>query len=204
MADDKPPLVQPVRLPPQPGMTTAQKGGIAALCAAAAAACLTLTQNSEGKRLKPYRDPANIVTWCYGETQGKPKNVYTDAECAGLLENRLAAVYAPKVAACLPELADEKRIKVFGAFLDAAYNAGPGAVCSSPMARAVHAGNLSSACSAFRGWYVTARYRGKPQPAAAMRRAGWSWTGAYWRKVLPGLVARRRNETALCLEGIPR
>jgi hypothetical protein len=37
-------------------------GGIGALCVAAAAACLSLTQASEGERLKPYKDPANIVT----------------------------------------------------------------------------------------------------------------------------------------------
>lgn len=188
----------------QPQDMQANNGAAAftALCAAAAAACLGLTAHSEGKRLKPYRDPANIVSWCYGETAGKPKATYTDAECAALLRNRLAASFAPKVAKCLPQLADKKRIKVFGAFLDAAYNAGPGAVCASPMAAAVRKGDLPLACAAFRPWFVTAHYRGKPEPASAMRRAGWVWTGSYWRKTLPGLVTRRRNESTLCMEGL--
>jgi lysozyme len=193
----KPTPVQPMSQPPSSGAQAA----VAALCIAAAAACLSLTQNSEGKRLKPYRDPANIVTWCYGETQGKPKDRYTDAECAVLLQNRLASVYAPKVAKCLPQLADQRRIKAFGAFLDASYNAGPDAVCTSPMARALKGGDLAGACR-FQGWFVTARYRGKPMPASAMQRAGWKWTGTAWRKTLPGLVARRANETKLCLSGL--
>jgi GH24 family phage-related lysozyme (muramidase) len=193
------PRPKPVILPLQEQPKSA--GTAAAVCAAAAAACLALTQASEGKRLKPYRDPANIVTWCYGETNGKPKDSYTDAECAGLLKNRLAAVYAPQVAKCLPELADQKRIKTFGAFLDASYNAGPVAVCSSPMARGVHSADWVAACH-FNGWFVTARYRGKPQSSAAMQRAGWRRVNGAWRKTLPGLVTRRMNETKLCVSGL--
>src|SRR4051794_40463035 len=90
-------------------------GGIGALCVAAAAACISLTQSSEGERLKPYRDPANIVSWCYGETKGKPKNAYTSAECSALLQSRLARDYAPKIAACVPQVANERRVKVFAA-----------------------------------------------------------------------------------------
>jgi lysozyme len=176
-------------------------GGIGALCVAAAAACLSLTQASEGERLKPYKDPANIVTWCFGETEGKPKDRYTSAECAGLLRNRLAKDYAPKIAACVPQVANERRIKVFAALLDAAYNAGPDAVCKSPMRARIVAGDLAGSCSAYVGWYVTARYRGKPQPTAAMRKAGWTWTGKFWRKQLPGLVTRRQKEAALCRGG---
>lgn len=189
------PAIQPQQPPPS------NAAAITAVCAAAAAACLALTQNSEGKRLKPYRDPANIVTWCYGETNGTPKAAYTSGECASLLQNKLARTYAPKVASCLPELADQKRIKVFAAFLDASYNAGPAAVCTSPMARAVKAGDWSGACR-FQGWFVTARYRGKPMSTAAMQRAGWKWTGTAWRKTLPGLVTRRANEAQLCLQGL--
>jgi GH24 family phage-related lysozyme (muramidase) len=190
-------------LAPKPGITPGQKaGGIAAACVAAAAACLSLTQHSEGERLKPYRDPANIVTWCYGETQGSPKAAYTQSECAALLQGRLASTYAPKIAACLPELADQKRINVFAAFLDASYNAGTAAVCSSPMARAVHSGDWDGACLDFNGWYVTARYRGTPHSAAAMQRAGWHWIAGAWRKTLPGLVTRRAKESQLCRSGL--
>jgi lysozyme len=176
-------------------------GGVAAFCVAAAAACLSLTQQSEGKRLKPYRDPANIVTWCYGETNGTPKANYTSAECAGLLQNRLASVYAPQIAKCLPQLADQRRIKVFAAFLDASYNAGPLAVCASPMASGAKASDWARACH-FQGWFVTARYRGKPMSAAAMQRAGWRWINGAWRKALPGLIARRVKEAQLCASGL--
>jgi lysozyme len=190
-------------------MASAKKtGGIAALCIAAAGACLSLTKSSEGSRLTPYRDPANIVSWCYGETQGPHKDRYNEAECASLLENRLAKVYAPKIAACLPEVADH-RINIFAALLDASYNAGPAAVCGSPMAHKLRAGDEAGACGAFddnyivegmliHGWFASARYRGKPEPAAVMRRHGWTWTGKSWRKELGGLVTRRRKEATLC------
>jgi lysozyme len=176
-------------------------GGASAICVAAAAACLQLTRSSEGERLRPYRDPANIVTWCYGETQGRPQARYTSDQCAALLDQRLARDYAPKIVGCMPELADQRRVKVFAALLDAAYNAGPGAVCSSPMKAYVRAGQFSAACAAFYDWFTTARYRGKPQPAAAMIRSGWQWDGRAWRKTLPGLVTRRSKEARLCMDG---
>lgn len=185
-------------------------GGVAAACAAAALACLPLTKSSEGERLKPYRDPANIVTWCYGETHGLRKTVYTDAECSQLLQTRLAKQYAPGIARCLPEVTGKDRIKVFAALLDASYNAGMGGVCGSPMARYIHQGHWVSACNAFsdpyrvdgmliHGWFASATYRGKPHSIEAMSRAGWTYTIHGWRKELPGLVKRRIREHDLCL-----
>jgi GH24 family phage-related lysozyme (muramidase) len=73
---------------------------------------------------------------------------------------------------------------MFAAFLDAAYNAGPGGVCNSRMARSVHAGHLIQACDGFYGWRTTARNR----------RTGE-------RIQLPGLVSRREQEARLCMEG---
>lgn len=170
----------------QPTKPPASKAGaIAAICGAAALVCIPLVAPSEGEKLKPYRDPAHIVTWCYGETQGKPKDRYTDAECKNLLQNRLARDYAPAIAKCLPQLADEKRIKTFAAFLDAAYNAGPRAVCKSRMARSVKAGNWVGACNGFYGWYTTATDRR---------------TGRHIQ--LRGLEIRRENEAKLCRSGL--
>jgi GH24 family phage-related lysozyme (muramidase) len=182
----------------------------AAATAAACLVCVPLTASFEGLRTRPYRDPANIVTWCYGETQGPRKQVYTASECATLLENRLATKYGPKVLECMPELSDPRTVNVFAALLDASYNAGPVAVCLSPMATKVRGDDVKGACSAFTaryvvegmvtpGWFTTARYRGPAKPAAAMRRAGWTWTGKNWRKILPGLVTRRQKEMRLCL-----
>jgi lysozyme len=160
-------------------------GGIGALCVAAAAACLSLTQSSEGLRNKPYLDPAHILTVCYGETQGIDQaKIYSNDECAIRLRKRLAEDYAPFIIACLPELT-ERRIKVFGALLDAAYNAGPVAVCNSRMARSIHAGDWAGSCNGFYGWYATARDR----------RTGK-------RIQLRGLEIRRQKEAALCREGV--
>lgn len=167
-------------------------GGLtaAALCAAAAAICLPLTTTSEGLRNKPYLDPAHILTVCYGETQGiDPAKIYSNDECAVRLRQRLGQDYAPRILACLPELNDPRRLKVFGALLDAAYNAGPGdprkpasgGVCNSRMARSIHAGDWAGACNGFYGWYTTARNRK---------------TGV--RIKLNGLVIRRGKEAALC------
>lgn len=159
---------------------------LAALCGAAALVCLPLTATSEGLRTRPYLDPVKILTVCYGETQGvDPARIYSRDECAVMLRKRLAQNYAPRILACLPELADDRRVKVFGALLDAAYNAGSAAVCNSRMARAIHAGDWRGACNGFYGWYTTARDRRTGQ-----------------RIKLNGLVTRRGKEAALCLEGI--
>jgi lysozyme len=166
-------------------LTPNQKvGGIAALCVAAAGACISLTQSSEGLRNKPYLDPAHILTVCYGETQGIDQaKIYSNDECASKLRRRLAEDYAPRIAACIPELND-RRVKVFGALLDAAYNAGPAAVCNSRMARSIHAGDWAGTCNGFYGWYATARDR----------RTGK-------RIQLRGLEIRRQKEAALCRQG---
>jgi lysozyme len=159
---------------------------LAALCSAAALVCIPLTQSSEGVRTRPYLDPAGVLTVCYGETQGiDPARIYSTDECAAKLRRRLASDYAPAIAACLPEVATESRIKVFGALLDAAYNAGPAAVCKSRMARSIRAGDWAGACNGFFGWYATARDRRTGQ-----------------RIQLKGLVTRREREAALCRQGL--
>jgi lysozyme len=167
---------------PQP---PSRAGSIAALCGAAALVCIPLTQSSEGVRVKPYLDPAHILTVCYGETQHiDPSKIYATDECAVMLRKRLANDYAPRILACLPELNDQRRIKVFGALLDAAYNAGAVAVCNSRMARSIHAGNWVGGCNGFYGWYTTARDRRTGQ-----------------RIQLKGLTIRRGKEAELCMAG---
>jgi GH24 family phage-related lysozyme (muramidase) len=191
-------------------------GGIGALCVAAAAACISLTQSSEGFLPKAKPDPAHILTGCYGERVDQsdldPNKVYSKSECGERLRNRLANEYAPQIAACLPQVVNEKRVKVFGALLDASFNAGPPRVCASPMALRIRAGSWQAACDALtaksrigdmatHGWFTTARYRGKPQPAKAMRAHGWVFTAGAWRAEFGGLVTRRQKEAALCREG---
>lgn len=186
--------------------------GIAAIVGAGVLLATTsLTIPSEGVVLHPYYDPGKVLTWCAGETEGKPKDAYTMTECIGLLKNRMSRDYAPAVARCAPESVTAERVDLFAALLDGAYNAGTAALCGSPMVAKVKAGDVRGACLAFsaeyrvegmtiHGWFASARYRGKPMPAATMRAHGWHWTGRNWRKELPGLVTRRRKETALCLK----
>jgi lysozyme len=124
------------------------------------------------------------VTWCYGETEGKPLAIYTKDQCGNLLRERMARDYAPKLLApsCLPQLAEPERRHEFAALIDASYNAGPVAVCKSPMVQRMRADNWVGGCNAFEGWYTTARNRKTGQ-----------------RIQLRGLVIRRQDEKRLCL-----
>lgn len=175
----------------KPPVSAAKSGGTAAACIAAA--CLVaapLAQRWEGFAPKVYKDPANISTWCYGETKVKlsqdPNFIYSKDQCAVLLRQRMARDYAPKILHCIPQLGVAERRNVFAALIDASYNAGPDAVCRSPMALQIKANHWLSACSALPSWYVTAtkRINGK--------RVGKPF-------VLKGLVNRRNDEKRVCL-----
>lgn len=157
------------------------KTPIAVLIAAACAVAAPYIMKSEGLRTKPYLDPVKIQTVCYGETNIAMK-VYSKDECGRLLRRRLARVYAPKVLECLPQLEDPRRRNEFAAMIDSSYNAGPGAVCKSQMAKLFRSGHWIAGCKALPGWYVTARDRRTGQ-----------------RKVYAGLVKRRIEAMHLCL-----
>jgi GH24 family phage-related lysozyme (muramidase) len=187
--------------PPQAPQGPSQKTTAVALCiAAACAVAAPIAQRWEGFSPKVYRDPANIATYCYGETENvDPSRIYAKTECAALLRQRMARDYAPKILQCIPQLADPKRKNVFGALIDASYNAGWQGVCKSPMRVNILAGKWTAACNSLPNWYITARYRGKPRPAAAMQKAGWRWNGKAWIKTFQGLVNRRNDERNVCL-----
>jgi lysozyme len=170
--------------PPKPPKDAGSRSGTAAIIAAACLVCLPLTQVKEGLSLKPYKDPAAIVTWCYGETEGKPLAIYTKDQCGNLLRERMGRDYAPKLLRpdCLPQLAAPERRNEFAALIDASYNAGPVAVCKSRMVQLMRVGQWVAGCKAFDGWYTTARNRQTGQ-----------------RIQLRGLVIRRQDEVRLCL-----
>lgn len=183
-------------------------GGSGAVGLAVLLATSSLTVPSEGFAAKPYWDPAHIRSYCMGETQHVQERTYSKAECEILLEQRMGRDYAPAIERCAPAIDNTRRVKIFAALLDAAYNAGTGAVCKSPMVARIRAGDFMGACGSptrkvggFYGWFTTARYRGKPMPAAAMIRSGWHWNGKAWVKQLAGLVARRDREAKLCMQG---
>lgn len=166
-------------MPPAPNPRRLKGPALAALIATAVAGIAPLSMHFEGKRNRVYLDPVGIPTYCYGETKNPdPMRVYSDDECGRLFRKRMAADFAPAIVRCVPDFADPRRLWQFQAALDASYNAGPAAVCRSPMARAFNAGRWNDGCNAFPGWYVTAR-----------------------GVKLAGLVRRREAEKRHCLTG---
>jgi lysozyme len=166
-------------------MKTSHKvaGGSAAVIAAA----ITFTPGWEGVDLTAKKDmigTGHPVTYCIGATavDGAVKvgQKFTPAQCDALLAKSLPKYLAPLQKCIKVELPT----KTMAAFLDAAYNAGSAAVCRSPMVKKANAGDLTGACNAFAGWYVSSD--------GVVRR---------------GLVARRggdsrKGEKQFCLEGL--
>jgi lysozyme len=130
----------------------------------------------EGLRLSAYRDPVGIPTICFGETLNvQMGDTATKEECEAMLTDRVEQFYA-EMAACVP--LDGVPVQTQAAFLSFTYNVGSGAFCKSTMARLIREGNLRAACEELPKWV----YGGG--------------------KKLPGLVNRRTEERALCLQGL--
>lgn len=127
------------------------------------------------------------ITYCYGQTDefGKVKagQRFTKSECdqklAASLPKYLAQI-EPCIHVALPD-------KTKASLLDAAYNAGPAAVCRSPMLAKMNAHDIKGGCEAFKGWYV--RSDGVVRKGLIARREGIKGD-------------HRKNEMALCLEGL--
>jgi lysozyme len=126
------------------------------------------------------------LTFCYGSTSADDPNVkagqhFTKQEC----DKRLAASLPKYLAQIRPCIKVKLPEKTEAALLDAAYNAGPAAVCKSPMLKKMNAGDLEGGCNAFDGWYV--RSDGKVRQGLINRRSG---------------DKSRKGEKQLCLEGL--
>ncbi|MGJ4954634.1 lysozyme [Bradyrhizobium sp. HKCCYLRH2015] len=124
------------------------------------------------------------VTYCHGQTNDagavKVGQRFTPAQCDELLKQSLPK-YLDGIRPCIKV---QLPVKTEAALLDAAYNAGPAAVCSSPMLKKMNAGDLRGGCEAFASWYV--RANGAAIQGLKNRRAGDS----------------RKGEKQLCLEGV--
>lgn len=142
--------------------------------AAALALAATLIGTWEGKRNEPYRDPIGILTVCYGETAVEMRR-YTDAECRAMLEERTAE-FAEGVRRRNPALTLFPQ--QWAAHTSFAYNVGLARYGSSSVARLFAQGRHADACRFMRR-YVYAGGR-----------------------VFRGLVNRRAQESALCLQGV--
>lgn len=167
--------------------TTARNVGGAGVIAC----CVAFTPIWEGMDSVAKRDrigTGHPITYCNGLTSAdgavKIGQRFTKAECDKALAEALPKYWA-KLAPCIfVPLPD----KTAGSLLDAAWNAGPAAVCRSPMLAKMNAGNLKAGCNAFSGWYV--RSDGQVRAGLVDRRNGEDHGD------------KRLSEKGLCLEGL--
>jgi lysozyme len=160
------------------------------MVAAIVAALVSFTPQWEGMDKVARRDAIGTghpITYCYGQTSEfgdvKVGQRFTKIECDAALQKSLPK-YVAGVAKCATRVFP---VKVWASLVDAAYNAGPAAVCRSPMMAHMNAGRYEAGCNAFAGWYV--RSAGVVRKGLIARRSG-----------LPGDV--RKSERELCLEGV--
>ncbi|MBX5131598.1 lysozyme [Rhizobium lentis] len=131
----------------------------------------------EGLSTKAYRDVVGVPTICFGETRGvKMGDTATVDECKAMLGDALVEFEA-NMRACLTN-PDAIPDKPYVSFLSVSYNIGSRAFCGSTIARRANAGDLVGACNAILAW----------------NKAGG--------RVIRGLVARRKEEQRMCLEGL--
>jgi lysozyme len=128
----------------------------------------------EGVRTVAYYDPVGIPTVCMGETRGvKIGDVYTLEQCKAMSNSRVAEFAAGVEKALKVPVSN----KTFASFTSFSYNLGLG-VFQNKIAPLVNAGNTAGACKRM-GLYTQAH-----------------------GITLPGLVKRRQEEVALCLDGL--
>lgn len=160
------------------GKLAASAALVALLGVGGAALYLDTVADFEGYVPYGYRDPVGIPTKCFGDTEdvvlGKE---YTREECVRSI-NEHAYELARPVMQCIPEL-ETMPDAVKAAVLSMSYNIGPGAMCTSSVARYMNAGEWERGCRRMAEIYKTAKGR-----------------------ELPGLVRRRKVESEMCLEGL--
>jgi lysozyme len=149
--------------------------GTAALFALAMA--VAQIKIDEGKRNITYADLVGVPTACWGHTgpDVKAGQRKTDAECEALLTDD-AQAKERAVLKCTPGLAE--RPYQLAAATRLTFNIGEAAYCRSTVARRFNAGDWRGACDAMLAW----KYAGG--------------------RVIPGLLARRQRERAMCLEDL--
>lgn len=159
--------------------------------AGAIACCVAFLPSWEGMDKVARRDAIGTghpITYCFGQTsefgEVKVGTHFTEKQCEDKLAESLPKYLTPLQECVKVELPD----KSMAALLDAAYNAGPAAVCRSPMVVHMNTGDIKGGCNAFDGWYV--RSDGQVRAGLVDRRAGEKHGD------------KRKSERALCLEGL--
>lgn len=138
----------------------------------------TITNISGKQYLRVYLDMVGVATACDGLTGDEIKvgREFTEEQCASMLITRLTAD-AARVMGCTPGLAltIPHRDNVRYAALSLAHNIGWPTYCASTMRARINAGNIRGACDAL------------------------TWFNKAGGRVVPGIVARRKREQAICL-----
>lgn len=176
-------------------MATKKQNAAAVASGAVLATLVVFTPGWEGTDYVAKPDAVGTghpITWCHGQTnadrdaahQVQSGQQFTKQECDAELAKSLPAYLNP-VAKCLKAGVP---VKSMASIVDAAYNAGPARVCSSPMLRHFNDGDIKAGCDAFDGWIV--RGNGNVLPGLIARRAGEKHGD------------KRKSERALCLEGL--
>jgi lysozyme len=172
-----------------------KKQKVAAAIISACVVCAPITASFEGFVPKARPDPVGILTGCNGERVDQsdldPSRVYTRSECMDRLRARLAKEYAPKIAACLPQLTVPQRKNEFAAMIDASYNGGPGAVCSSSMAADIKADQWEAARQAYKGFRVGSVTARPVRGAMSVRLIVKGPNKGKYFNTFRGLVSRR-------------
>lgn len=168
-------------------MKTGHKLGGSAAIIAATMTILPIWEGMDPVAKKDMIGTGHPITYCFGQTDefGKVKEgtKFTPAQCDALLAKSLPKYLTPLQKCVTADVAP----KTMGALVDAAYNAGPSAVCKSPMVKKMNAGDIAAGCRAFEGWYV--RSDGQVRKGLVARRSGIAGD-------------KRKNEMQLCLEGV--
>ncbi|MBB3955925.1 glycoside hydrolase family protein [Novosphingobium sediminicola] len=139
----------------------------------------TITNISGKQYLRVYLDMIGVATACDGLT-GEGIMVgreFTEGQCAQMLVDRLTADGA-RVMACTPGLALSipRRDHVRYAALSLGHHVGWPTYCASTMRRQINAGQIRAACTSL------------------------TWFNKAGGRVVPGIVARRKREQAICLK----
>ncbi len=156
-----------------------------------------LTAPSEGFVDKPYLDPVNILTTCYGTTDNNnigvviKDKVYTEQECTLMLAQELQEIEEKITPMIKVPVNDYQK----AAFLDFSYNLGVTAFQKSSILGLMNAGNTKAACARLME-YVFAGSCKQGQKDCVQTSSG------KWKFKLNGLVKRRELEMKYCLGDI--